>query len=98
MGFKEARALLIEALQSDQYRAEDRSDVREKNLLDTEEVTPAFVIHLLNRCAGWEYGTSKHHFQDVWCHTFTPQLGAERWYIKAYFQPGGEAVFISVHP
>ncbi len=97
MGFKEVRARLIEALRSGRYRAEDRLNVHEKNLLYTGQVTPSFVIHLLNRCAGWEYGTSRHHFHNVWCHTFTPLLGAERWYIKAYFRPEGEAVFISVH-
>src|SRR5687767_9195061 len=61
MGFKEVQALLIEALRAGLYKAEDRSDVREKNLLYTREVTPAFVIHLLSRCAGWEYSTSRHH-------------------------------------
>lgn len=96
MGFKEIRALLIGALQSDHVISEPRPDAAEKNLLSTQEVTNEFVIHLLHRCAGWEYSTSKHHTQDVDCHVFTPSLGGQRWYIKAYLQSEW-AVFISVH-
>lgn len=97
MGFKEVRALLIEALQTAQYISEPRPDIVRKNLLFTGEVTPEFVVRLLLRCAGWEYSTSQHHFRDVECHVFTPATAGERWYIKAYFEPG-RAVFISVHP
>jgi hypothetical protein len=96
MGFKEIRALLIEALQSEQYDSEPRADIGDKNLLSTEEVTSEFVIRLLRRCAGWEYSTSRHHTQDVDCHIFTPSLGGQSWYIKVYLR-NGWAVFISVH-
>lgn len=97
MGFKDARALLVEALRSGVYSTEDRGDIEEKNLLHSRKVSPEFVIDLLLRCAGWEYSTSRHHFQDADCHIFTPSLGGERWYIKAYRGPAG-VVFISVHP
>lgn len=97
MGFKEARAKLIEALRSDQYINDGRTDAQDKNLLASEAVTEAFVIRLLQRCAGWEYSTSRHHFRDADCHIFTPSLGGERWYIKAYWM-GDLAVFVSVHP
>jgi hypothetical protein len=97
MGFKDARAMLIEALRSGQFINDDRSDAAEKNLLSTGEVTAAFVIQLLQRCAGWEYSTSKHHFSSADCHIFTPAMGGERWYIKAFFRHG-VAVFVSVHP
>jgi hypothetical protein len=97
MGFKEIRALLIEALLDDRVDHEMRVAMEEKNLLSTEEVTNEFVIRLLRRCAGWEYDTSRHHTQDVDCHVFTPSMGDERWYIKAYLQ-NGLAVFISVRP
>lgn len=97
MGFKDARAMLIEALRSGQFINDDRSDAAEKNLLSTGEVNQAFVIQLLQRCAGWEYSTSKHHLLDAECHIFTPTVAGERWYLKAYFEPG-HAVFISVHP
>lgn len=96
MGFKEARARLIEALRSGVYDVERRADAEEKNLLATREVSEEFVVRLLLRCAGWEYSTSKHHFQDEQCHIFTPMMAGDRWYIKAYFEPAS-AVFISVH-
>lgn len=96
MGFKDVRALLIAALRSGHFISEPRSDVEQKNLLSSGTVDEDFVIQLLPRCAGWEYGTSRHHFRDVDCHIFTPTLAGERWYIKAYFEPG-HAVFISVH-
>ncbi len=97
MGFKEVRALLIKALQADQFIEEPRTDAAEKNLLSTGAVTSDFVIHLLRRCAGWEYSTSRHHTRDVDCLIFTPSTGGQRWYIKAYLQDEW-AVFISVHP
>jgi hypothetical protein len=96
MGFKDARALLIEALQSGRFATEGRSDEENKNLLASQEVDEAFVIQLLQRCAGWEYSTSRHHFRDVDCHIFTPTMGGERWYLKAWFERG-VAVFVSVH-
>lgn len=96
MGFKEARALLTEALLDGHFTSELRLDVAQKNLLSTGEATPAFVVWLLRRCRGWEYSTSRHHFRDVECHVFTPATEGERWYIKAYFEPA-RAVFISVH-
>lgn len=97
MGFKDARALLIEALRLELYTHEDREDREHKNLLYSGQVTPEFVVDLLLRCAGWEYSTSRHHFHDEDCHIFTPSMGGERWYIKAYRGPAG-VVFISVHP
>lgn len=97
MGFKEVRALLIEALLDGRVGYEMRAAIGEKNLLATDEVTNEFVIRLLRRCAGWEYSTSRHHTQDVDCHIFTSSMGDERWYIKAYLR-NGLAVFISVHP
>jgi hypothetical protein len=97
MGFKEIRALLVEALRSGEFISEQRPDVATKNLLSAKEVAPEFVALLLLRCAGWEYSTSRHHFRDVECHVFTPAMAGERWYVKAYFELG-RAVFISVHP
>ncbi|HEX6037431.1 hypothetical protein [Longimicrobium sp.] len=97
MGFKEYRALLIEALRSGAYLPEDRLDAREKNLLSAGTVDELFVIRLLQRCAGWEYSTSRHHFRETDCHIFTPTYGGERWYVKAYWHRG-IAVVVSVHP
>lgn len=97
MGFKEIRALLIAALQEGHFINELRPDAAQKNLLATRAVTKEFVIHLLRRCSGWEYSTSRHHSQEVDCHVFTPSAGGQRWYIKAYLR-NEWAVFISVHP
>ena len=97
MGFREVRALLIEALRSDEFTSEPRPDIMQKNLLYAGAVDKEFVIRLLRRCAGWEYSTSRHHFRDADCHIFTPVSGGERWYIKAYWHQG-DAVVVSVHP
>ena len=97
MGFKDVRALLVDALQTDQYTTEWRHDVAHKNLLATEKVTPAFVARLLLRCRGDDYETRRHHlYPDVPCHVFTPVLDGEGWYVKAFFA-SARAVFISVH-
>ncbi len=95
MGFKEVRALLIEALRSGKFINDPRAD-DQKNLLAAGQVNEALVVRLLLRSAGWEYTTSRHHFKSVECHIFTPTMDGERWYVKAYFEPGN-AVFISVH-
>lgn len=96
MGFKEYRALLVEALRSGEFISEPRRDIEQKNLLATRVVTADFVVRLLLRCAGWEYSTSRHHFRDADCHIFTPTLGGERWYVKAYWHQG-LVVVVSVH-
>lgn len=97
MGFKDVRALLIDALQSRQYGYEDREDLEEKNLLAAKRVPPGFVIRLLLRCSGLEYECQKHHLHPhILCHVFKPVLDGERWYVKAYFV-SARAIFISVH-
>jgi hypothetical protein len=98
MGFKDVRARVIAALQSHQYRHEERAGVDEKNLFYTEEVSLEFVIHLLRRCSGYQYEASNHHrIPDLVCHVFTPELRGEQWYVKVYLL-AENAVFISVHP
>lgn len=96
MGFREARAWFVDALQSGRVRHEGRADAEDKNLLSARIITNDQVVRLLRRCTGWEYSTSRHHALDVDCHIFTPSLGDERWYIKAYVL-NESAVFISVH-
>lgn len=98
MGFKDARARIIEALASGQFRHEARADADEKNLLDTRKVTAGFVVRLLLRCSGTEYEARAHHLnRELVCHIFTPELEGERWYVKVYFLER-DIVFISVHP
>lgn len=97
MGFKDVRTLLIDALQSNDYEFEERTDQDEKNLLAAGKVTREFVIRLLLRCSGGDYECRKHHFLPrVLCHVFTPVLDGQRWYVKAYFL-SARAIFISVH-
>ncbi|HEY0019455.1 MAG TPA: hypothetical protein VGC13_24350 [Longimicrobium sp.] len=97
MGFKDVRALLVDALQTDQFGFEDRDDIDQKNLLAANEVDTSFVIRLLLRCTGRDYACRKHHFlPHVLCHVFTPVIEGESWYVKAYFL-SARAVFISVH-
>ena len=97
MGFKDARAMVIAALQAGQFRHEPRPNAKEKNLLDAGEVTAGFVAQLLLRCSGNQYEAGTHHVHaDRVCHIFTPELRGERWYVKVYFRLS-LAVFISVH-
>ena len=97
MGFRDVRGLLIDALECGRYQHEYRSDMETKNLLAVGDVTPEFVAALLKRCGGGDYRASPYHFdRSVVCHTFTPRVDGERWYVKAYFL-SLDAVFISVH-
>jgi hypothetical protein len=97
MGFKDARAMVVAALQSGQFRHEQRADAAEKNLLDAGEVTAGFVADLLLRCSGIQYESSHHHSDpDLLCHIFKPELRGERWYVKVFIL-SSVAVFISVH-
>ena len=96
-GFREARARLIQALETGWFDFE-HDQVREgKNLLQSGEVTIEFVIALLKSCSGREHATSPHHFvPGVACHIFTPRAGRVRWYIKCYFV-APHTILISVH-
>ncbi len=96
-GFREARARLIRALERDQFEFEI-GEVREgKNLLQTGEVTPEYVIGLLHVCRGSDHSTSPHHLApSLKCHVFKPVAKRVRWYIKCYF-PEAATVLISVH-
>ena len=98
MGFKDVRCLLIDALESGRYQHEYRDDMESRNLLAVGDVTPEFVIQLLQRCQGRDYKATPYHYDPrILCHQFTPTLDGQRWYIKAYFL-WSDAVFISVHP
>jgi hypothetical protein len=97
MGLRDVRCLLIDALESGRVQHEYRPDMESKNLLAVGEVSPEFVVRLLQRCQGREYKATPYHFdQHVLCHEFKPCLDGECWYVKAYFL-SGDAVFISVH-
>lgn len=98
MGLNDVRCLLIDALESGRVQHEYRADMESKNLLATGEVTPEFVVQLLQRCNGRQYKATPYHFDPrIVCHTFTPTFQGKRWYVKSYFL-SSDAVFISVHP
>jgi hypothetical protein len=98
MGFRDVRCLLVDALESGRYQHEFRADMESKNLLAVGEVSPEFVVRLLQRCPGKRYRASPYHFdRSILCHEFTPELDGAGWYVKAYFL-SADAVFISVHP
>lgn len=97
VGFRAARAKLIKALEDECFEFEYPQVRSGKNLLQSGEISPAFLVELLKRCSGTQYAVSPHHAdQDVLCHIFKPQANKVRWYIKCYFlEP--ETVLISVH-
>lgn len=98
MGLNDVRGLLIDALESGRVQHEYRADMESKNLLATGEVTPEFVVQLLQRCNGRQYKATPYHYDSrIVCHTFTPTFNGKRWYVKSYFL-SSDAVFVSVHP
>ena len=98
MGFRDARAALIAALEAGTYGHEARDVQEEKNLLAIGDVSEDFVIALLRKARGSDYDVSPHHGDaTVDVHVFRPLDAGVRWYVKAYFHPDAEAVFISVH-
>lgn len=106
LGFRAARSKTIAALQAGPAYIvfEDRTSRESKNLLDTGDVSPEDVIHLLRVCRGSpdQYRESGHdRDQSIPVHTFKPVYHGSRWYIKVYFLDGTlelePAIFISVH-
>lgn len=101
MGFREAQDRLIEALREGRFQHEARQTRSEKNLLAVGDISAEEVIALLHRCRGDQHEESPHHWdRATTVHEFRPVVGGERWYIKAYFDPGDRsagATIISVH-
>ncbi len=100
MGFRNSRALLIDALMKGNFQHEPRDVLSEKNLLAVGDVDVEFVVKLLKKAGGHDYRSSPHDSaRSIPVHVFKPLHEGERWYIKAYFLDDGSeiAVFISVH-
>lgn len=97
VGFRAARTRLIEALRSGRF-AFEYEDIRSgKNLLQTGDITPEFLIELLLRCNGAQYSDSPHHLDpSVLVHIFKPEAAKVRWYVKCYFLTV-DTILISVH-
>lgn len=102
MGFRRAKAAVVEALRRGTFEHEARDALSEKNLLAVGDVDENEVRRLVLRTRSDEYGESRHHWdRSVIVHTFKPTAREERWYIKVYFigtdRDDPKAVFISVH-
>lgn len=96
-GFREARHLVIQALQSGTYRHEPRADQDTRNLLSVGIVEKEQVVDMMKLCRGNQHETDTHH-QDasVETHIFKPLVAGVVWYIKVYFEDP-DTIFISVH-
>lgn len=101
IGLRAARSRVIAALKDRRIEFDEGATREGKNLLQTGDVTPEYVVALLARCQGGDYEESPHHFDnEIVCHVFKPSLQDVRWYIKCYFvgdEEASAAVFISVH-
>ncbi len=93
MGFREAKFLLVQALESGNFDHEVRNDIDDKNLLSSGDVSVDEILDIVRRCNGSHHTMSSHHFiEDVEVHIFR----RDSWYIKFYFITP-DTYFISVH-
>ncbi len=93
MGFKQAKADVLDALQKGHYQHEVRSGAIDKNLLQTGAMSPVELSAIIGRCRGQHHSMSAHHqVPSITVHV----LKRDEWYIKFYFiEP--DTYFISVH-
>ena len=93
MGFKAAKAALINALASGNYQHEARGSLNTKNLLAMGEVTPQQVLEIIARCDGSHHSCSEHHqAKGIDVHV----IKYSGWYVKFYvIEP--DVWFLSVH-
>jgi len=97
MGLKDIRKNAIECLKSGRVQAENRADIKDKNLLKTGVVTTDIVVTLLGATRGNQYRTVPHKDDPtVSIHIFEPTVSGENWHIKLYFLDP-DCWFISVH-
>lgn len=94
MGFKEAKRLLIHALQNVACQHDTWKNAYAKNLLQTGRISAERLCEIVKRCQGQDHRTSPHHGdRNVEVHI----LVREGWYLKFYFPTPESAVVISVH-
>lgn len=95
-GFKEARILMLQALEEGRIQHEPRSVLSEKNLLATGEVDTAFVVRLIRGATGQQARWRPHHqAPDVQVWVLKPWSQGRQWYLKTYLLD--DLWFISVH-
>ncbi len=97
MGFKEAKAKVLDCLASGHVLHEERNSIDIKNLFATGLVSTKEAAQIIGRSTGNSYSSSPHHFdKDIEVHVVKTTYSSRRWYIKWYFFDP-DSVFISFH-
>ncbi len=103
--YRDVKAAILKSLETGNYRHETRGgSADEKNLLQVNLVSEAFVITAIKSFPAGRAKRSDHHFLsgvDVWTLDPTIDEGAglvRVWYLKFYCLAEDDAWFISVHP
>tara|TARA_R110000850_G_scaffold214249_3_gene340173 strand:- start:4574 stop:4858 length:285 start_codon:yes stop_codon:yes gene_type:complete len=93
MGFKAAKAALINALKNGNYQHAERGSIDVKNLLAIGRVTAEELIEVIKRCDGTQHSCSKHHqVKELDVHL----IKCNEWYVRFFFITP-DVWFISVH-
>lgn len=98
MGFKKEKEEVLKRLLSGNYLHEARSNISEKNLLQTGKISAETAAEIISKARGGDYSTSPHHFaNDIEVHILQKvTYETKSWYIKWYYlEP--DLFFISVH-
>ena len=97
MGFKNAKARVLDCLITGQVLHEQRGSIDIKNLFGTGLISAREVAEIIGRSTGNDYSCSPHHYdKDIDVHVIKTTHLNQRWYIKWYFlEP--DCVFISFH-
>ncbi|WP_194712156.1 hypothetical protein [Noviherbaspirillum soli] len=93
MGYKEAKRMVLKALQEGNYIHDERDDIDVKNKFAMGEVTQAQVIDWIKRSNGINHTSSPLHGDNSVTVHIIKSCG---WYIKFYILDP-QATFISVH-
>lgn len=97
MGFKAAKAQVLECLKNGQVLHEQRNNIDVKNLLAVGDICTADVAKIILKAQGTDYSSSPHDMDGtIEVHIIKKRISNQNWYIKWYFiEPN--SVFISVH-
>jgi hypothetical protein len=97
MGFKEAKARVLNCLFTGHVLHEERGSIDIKNLFATGCISVEEAAQITGRSTGNNYSCTPHHFnKDIDVHVIRTRYSGQRWYIKWYFL-GPDTVFISFH-
>ena len=97
MGFRQAKARVLDCLVTGHVLHEERGSIDTKNLIATGLVSVEEAAHIIGRSTGNHYSCSPHHYDsDIDVHVIKTTYSSQRWYIKWYFS-SPDSVFISFH-